>query len=75
MAKEQDIEKHDKKVIIGQRDDGWWAVNPEPAFIHNDIDKVEILIKAVTSKDQLIKALIDLGYRGDNIFEGILRLE
>jgi len=38
MAKEQDIEKHDKKVII-------------------------------------IKALIDLGYRGDNIFEGILRLE
>jgi len=54
MAKEQDIEKHDKKVIIGQRDNGWWAVNPEPAFIHNDIDKIEILIKAVTSKDQLI---------------------
>ncbi len=68
------VKKHNKKVIIGQNDSGWWAVNPDPALVSGDIEKIEILIKEASSRDQLLEILKDLGYQHENIAEGILNL-
>ena len=74
LIKSDQIKPHEKKVIIGQNVRGWWAANPGPAIKAQDIDKVEVMISAVPDKERLIKFLNDLGYKQENILEGILKL-
>ena len=75
IIKSGSIKPHEKKVLIGQNDEGWWAANPEPAFKHQDMDKIEVLIKSLPTREQLISKLIDLGFKTYNIHEGILNLK
>jgi len=75
IIKSGSVKPHEKKVLIGQNDEGWWAANPEPAFKHQDIEKIEVLIKSVPTREQLIAKLIDLGFKTYNIHEGILNLK
>ena len=66
------IRQHNRQMIIGHSDDGWWAINPEPAFKHRDLNKLKIIIQGIPDRERLISFLTDLGYRPENIFEGIL---
>ena len=65
---------HDKKVIIGQNESGWWAANPEPAIASGDIEQIELLVESVATRDELIDFLLGIGYKREHIAEGILRL-
>ena len=66
------IRQHVRQMIIGQSDDGWWAVNPEPAFKHRDLNRLEVIVQGIPDREKLMNFLSDLGYRQENIFEGIL---
>jgi hypothetical protein len=68
------IKAHERKAIIGQNEKGWWAANPEPAIKAQDIDKVAVIFEGMPSKDELLNLLSDLGYKKENIAEGILKL-
>jgi len=69
------IKPHEKKVLIGQNDEGWWAANPEPAIRHQDIDKMQVIFSGLPSKDELMNLLTNLEYKKENILEGILRIK
>jgi hypothetical protein len=68
------IKAHERKAIIGQNEKGWWAANPEPAIKAQDIDKVAVIFDGMPSKDELLNLLSDLGYKKENIAEGILKI-
>jgi hypothetical protein len=74
LIKSDAIKPHEKKVMIGQNDEGWWAANPEPAIKHQDIEKIQVIFSGLPSKDQLQSLLFNLGYKDSNILEGILKI-
>jgi hypothetical protein len=70
----ESIKAHEKRIIIGQNEKGWWAANPEPAIKARDIDKVAVIFDGMPSKEELLNLLSDLGFKKENIAEGILKL-
>lgn len=74
LIKGDAIKTHEKRVIIGENEKGWWAANPEPAIKAQDIDKVAVIFDGMPSKDELLNLLSDLGYKKENIAEGILKV-
>ncbi len=69
------IKPHEKKVLIGQNDEGWWAANPEPAIKHQDIEKIQVIFSGLPTKGELRNLLLDLDYKAGNILEGILKVK
>ena len=74
LVKSDQIGPHERKAIIGQNEKGWWAANPEPAIKAQDINKVAVIFEGMPSKEELLNLLSDLGYKKENIAEGILKL-
>ena len=75
MIKSGLVKPHEKKVLIGQNDAGWWAANPEPAIKQQDIEKIQVICSGLPNKDELLNLLSNLGYKTDNIIEGILKIK
>jgi hypothetical protein len=74
LIKGDTLKAQEKRILIGQNAEGWWAANPEPAIKAQDIDKVAVIFNGIPSKDELLDLLSNLGYKKENIIEGILRL-
>jgi hypothetical protein len=73
LVKSDQIGSHERRAIIGQNEKGWWAANPEPAIKTQDIEKIVVIFEGLPTKDELLSLLRDLGYKPENIAEGILR--
>jgi hypothetical protein len=74
LIRNDKIKPREKWIIVGQNAEGWWAANPDPAIKAKDIDKIRVIIHKMTSKEELLGLLSNLGYKKENILEGILRV-
>ena len=67
------MKRHDKQVIISRNDNGWWAANLEPKMKDGNSHKINPMVRGVESRKKMLELILGLGYRPENIVEGILR--
>ena len=66
--------KTERRVLIGQNAEGWWALDTKQVPGLEDINDLKPMITGVPERDKLAEFLGLLNYKPANIIEGILNL-